>query len=168
MTKKYRTKQILIDEQTVEIEGLKKTIEDQYKEIDNLHKQFEEKEKRHKDILSWRDIQLKRECEKLHEIRNQEFQEDSYKNRIKYEARKFADIVSPEASITVYEDHYRPDEPTTVLANIQVFEELFDDEVGGEMKTDLLKEMDKLSEALSAFYSALSCDIRINMSINRY
>ncbi len=128
MTKKYRTKQTVIDEQNEKI-----------KDLEN-------------------------------QIRLQEYREDSYKNRIKYEARKFADIVSPVASITVYEDIYRPDTPATVLANIQVFEELFDDEVGGEMKTDLLKEMDKLSEALTAFYMGinLNCDIRINMSINRY
>jgi cell division FtsZ-interacting protein ZapD len=68
----------------------------------------------------------------------------------------------------VGEDTYMPDTPATILANVQVYQELFDDEVGGEMKTDLLKEMDKLSEALSVFYSALECDIRINMSINRY
>jgi hypothetical protein len=133
MTKKYTTKQTIIDEQAQQVEDLSQQV---------------------------KDLEIK--------IRNQEFREDTYKNRIKYEARKFADIVCPEASITVYEDHYRPDTPMTVLANIQVFEELFDDEVGGEMKTDLLKEMDKLSEALSAFYSALECEIRINMSINRY
>ena len=127
MTKKYRTKQTVIDEQNEQIKDLERTI------------------------------------------KTQEFREESYQRRLKYEARKFSDIVSPEASITVYEDHYRPDTPATILANVQVYEELFDTEVGGEMKTDLLKEMDKLSEALSAFYSALECgEIRINMSINRY
>lgn len=126
MTKKYRTKQTLIDEQ-----------KEQIKDLEN-------------------------------QIRLQEFREDSYQRSIKYEARKFSDIVAPEASITVYEDNYRPEEPSTVLASVQVFQELFDDEIGGEMKTDLLKEMDKLSEALSAFYKAYDCDIRINMSINRY
>jgi len=126
MTKKYRTKQTVIDEQNEKI----KDLEDK--------------------------------------IRIQEFREESYQLRLKYEARKFSDIIGAEASITVCEDTYRPDTPATVLASIQVFEELFDAEVGGEMKTDLLKEMDKLSEALSAFYSALECDIRINMSINRY
>jgi hypothetical protein len=119
MTKKYRTKQTVIDEQ-----------KEQIKDLEN-------------------------------QIRLQEFREDSYQRRIKYEARKFSDIVAPEASITVYEDNYRPEEPLTVLASVQVFQELFDDEIS-------IKEMDKLSEALSAFYSALSCDIRINMSINRY
>ena len=126
MTKKYRTKQTVIDEQNEKI----KDLEDK--------------------------------------IRFAEFREESYQQRLKYEARKFSDIISAEASITVCEDTYRPDTPATVLASIQVFEELFDAEVGGEMKTDLLKEMDKLSEALSVFYSALECDIRINMSINRY
>jgi cell division FtsZ-interacting protein ZapD len=126
MTKKYRTKQTVIDEQNEKI----KDLEDK--------------------------------------IRFAEFREESYQHRLKYEARKFSDIIGAEASITVCEDTYRPDTPATVLASIQVFEELFDAEVGGEMKTDLLKEMDKLSEALSVFYSALECDIRINMSINRY
>ena len=88
--------------------------------------------------------------------------------RIQEEARKFSDVIGAEASITVCEDTYRADTPATVLASVQVFEELFDDEVGGEMKTNLLKEMDKLSEALSEFYSALECPVRINMSINRY
>ncbi len=101
-------------------------------------------------------------------IRFAEFREDSYKLRLRNEARKFADVVGAEASITVCEDTFSADTPATVLANIQVYEELFDDEVGGEMKTDLLKEMDKLSEALSRFYSALECEVRINMSINRY
>lgn len=126
MTKKYRTKQTVIDEQKEQI----KDLEDK--------------------------------------IKFAGFREDTYKNRIKYEARKFSDVIGAEASITVCEDHYRPDTPATVLANIQVFEELFDNEVGGEMKTNLLKEMDKLSEALSEFYSALECEVRINMSINRY
>lgn len=126
MTKKYRTKQTVIDEQKEQI----KDLEDK--------------------------------------IRFAGYREESFERRLKYEARKFSDIIGAEASITVCEDTYRPDTPATVLANIQVFEELFDAEVGGEMKIDLLKEMDKLSEALSAFYSALECDIRINMSINRY
>jgi len=126
MTKKYRTKQTVIDEQNEKIKDLE------------------------------------------HKIRFAEYREDTKKHMLIREARKFSDIIGPVASITVCEDTYRPDTPATVLANIQVFEELFDDEVGGEMKIDLLKEMDKLSEALSSFYSVLSCDIRINMSINRY
>jgi hypothetical protein len=126
MTKKYRTKQTVIDEQNEKI----KDLEDK--------------------------------------IRFAGFREESFKSRLKYEARKFSDVIGAEASITVCEDTYMPDTPATVLASVQVFEELFDDEVGGEMKTDLLKEMDKLSEALSAFYSALECEVRINMSINRY
>jgi len=126
MTKKYRTKQTVIDEQNEKI----KDLEDK--------------------------------------IRFLGYREDTNKHMLIREARKFSDIIGPVASITVCEDTYRPDTPATVLANIQVYEELFDDEVGGEMKTDLLKEMDKLSEALSSFYSVLSCDIRINMSINRY
>jgi hypothetical protein len=127
MTKKYRTKQTVINEQNEKIENL------------------EDK------------------------IRFAGYREDTHKRMLTHEARKFSDIICPVASITVCEDTYRPvEEPATVLANIQVYEEIFDDEVGGEMKTDLLKEMDKLSEALSSFYSVLSCDIRINMSINRY
>ena len=127
MTKKYRTKQTVIDEQNEKIKDLEYTI-------------------------------------RIHEN-----QRESFKSRLKYESRKFSDIVSPEASITVCEDTYMPDTPATVLANIQVFHhQIFDDEVGGEMKTNLLKEMDKLSEALSEFYSVLNLDIRINMSINRH
>ena len=82
-------------------------------------------------------------------------------NRIKEEARKISDMVSTQATITVYEDHYRPDQPMTLLATIQLWDEVIS-------KTHLLKEMDKLSESLSAFYSAFDQEIRINMSINRY
>ena len=80
--------------------------------------------------------------------------------RIQEEARKVSDMVSPQATITVYEDHYRPDQPMTLLATIQLWDEVIS-------KTHLLKEMDKLSESLSAFYSAFDQEVRINMSINR-
>ena len=144
MTKKYRTKQTLIDEQTVEIEGLKmykkvmrKTIEDQHKEIDNLHKQFEEKEKRHKDILSWRDIQLKNECEKLHEIRN-------------------ADVV-----ITVFEEDYHVNHPAVILSQTSLNKEDFyiDQPV-------MIEEAFKLRDSLSEFYQHHNMDVRISLSIN--
>ena len=81
--------------------------------------------------------------------------------RIQEEARKVSDMVSPQATITVWEDHYRPDTPMTLLTTIQLWDEVIS-------KTHLLKEMDKLSESLSAFYSAFDQEIRINMSINRY
>ena len=144
MTKKYRTKQTLIDEQTVEIEGLKmykkvmrKTIEDQHKEIDNLHKQFEEKEKRHEDILSWRDIQLKNECEKLHEIRN-------------------ADVV-----ITVFEEDYHVNHPAVILSQTSLNKEDFyiDQPV-------MIEEAFKLRDSLSEFYQHHNMDVRISLSIN--
>ena len=144
MTKKYRTKQTVIDEQTVEIEGLKmykkvmrKTIEDQHKEIDNLHKQFEEKEKRHKDILSWRDIQLKNECEKLHEIRN-------------------ADVV-----ITVFEEDYHVNHPAVILSQTSLNKEDFyiDQAV-------MVEEAFKLRDSLSEFYQHHNMDVRISLSIN--
>jgi len=144
MTKKYRTKQTLIDEQAVEIEGLKmykkvmrKTIEDQHKEIDNLHKQFEEKEKRHKDILSWRDIQLKNECEKLHEIRN-------------------ADVV-----ITVFEEDYHVNHPAVILSQTSLNKEDFyiDQPV-------MIEEAFKLRDSLSEFYQHHNMDVRISLSIN--
>ncbi len=80
--------------------------------------------------------------------------------RIQEEARKVSDMVSPQATITVYEDHYRTDQPMTLLTTIQLWDEVIS-------KTHLLKEMDKLSESLSAFYSAFDQEIRINMSINR-
>ena len=89
--------------------------------------------------------------------------------RIQEEARKVSDMVSPQATITVWEDHYRPDTPMALLATIQLWDEVIDEDISGENKKGLLEEMDKLSEALSAFYSALECeDFRINMSINRY
>ena len=125
MTKKYRTKQTLIDEQEHQIKDLG------------------------------------------YQIRLKEQMLEHSSNRIKEEARKVSDMVSPQATITVWEDHYRPDTPMTLLATIQVWDDVGTDNIV-ENKTDLLKEMDKLSEALSVFYSALECEIRINMSINRY
>ena len=126
MTKKYRTKQTVIDEQKDQI----------------------------------KDLGLK--------VRLKEHLLEDSSRRIKEEANKVSEMVSPQATITVWEDHYRPDTPMTLLATIQVWDEVIDKEIGGENKTDLLKEMDKLSEALSVFYSALECEVRINMSINRY
>ena len=125
MTKKYTTKQTIIDEQEHQIKDLG------------------------------------------YQIRLKEQMLEHSSNRIKEEARKVSDMVSPQATITVWEDHYRPDTPMTLLATIQVWDDVGTDNIV-ENKTDLLKEMDKLSEALSAFYSALECEIRINMSINRY
>ena len=87
--------------------------------------------------------------------------------RIQEEARKVSDMVSPQATITVWEDHYRPDTPMTLLATIQLWDEVIDEDISGEKK-DLLEEMDKLSEALSRFYSEFDQEVRINMSINRY
>ena len=125
MTKKYKTKQTLIDEQEHQIKDLG------------------------------------------YQIRLKEQMLEHSSNRIKEEARKVSDMVSPQATITVWEDHYRQDTPMTLLATIQVWDDVGTDNIV-ENKTDLLKEMDKLSEALSVFYSALECEIRINMSINRY
>ena len=102
-----------------------------------------------------------------YQIRLKEQMLEHSSNRIKEEARKVSDMVSPQATITVWEDHYRPDTPMTLLATVQVWDDVGTDNIV-ENKTDLLKEMDKLSEALSVFYSALECEIRINMSINRY
>ena len=125
MTKKYTTKQTIIDEQEHQIKDLG------------------------------------------YQIRLKEQMLEHSSNRIKEEARKVSDMVSPQATITVWEDHYRTDTPMTLLATIQVWDDVGTDNIV-ENKTDLLKEMDKLSEALSVFYSALECEIRINMSINRY
>ena len=132
MTKKYTTKQTIIDEQAQQVEDLAQQVKD-------LERQLMLKEHIHKDSV----------------------------RRIQEEARKVSDMVSPQATITVWEDHYRPDTPMTLLATIQVWDDVGTDNIV-ENKTDLLKEMDKLSEALSVFYSALECEIRINMSINRF
>ena len=137
MTKKYTTKQTIIDEQAVEIEGLKKTIEGQCKDIENLHKKFEEKEKRHKDILSWRDIQLKNECEKLHEIRN-------------------ADVV-----ITVFEEDYHVNHPAVILSQTSLYKEDFYID-----QPAMIEEALKLRDSLSEFYQHHNMDVRISLSIN--
>jgi hypothetical protein len=119
MTKKYRTKQTLIDEQEHQIKDLG------------------------------------------YQIRLKEQMLEHSSNRIKEEARKVSDMVSPQATITVWEDHYRTDTPMTLLATVQLWDEVIS-------KTHLLREMNKLSEALSAFYKVYDGEIRINMSINRY
>jgi hypothetical protein len=125
MTKKYRTKQTLIDEQKDQI----------------------------------KDLGLK--------VRLKEHLLEDSSRRIKEEANKVSEMVSPQATITVWEDHYRPDTPMTLLATIQLWDEVIDEDISGEKK-DLLEEMDKLSEALSRFYSEFDQEVRINMSINRY
>ena len=133
MTKKYTTKQTIIDEQAQQVEDLSQQVKD-------LERQLMLKEHIHKDSV----------------------------RRIQEEARKVSDMVSPQATITVWEDHYRPDQPMTLLATIQVWDDVVDKDISGENKKDLLEEMNKLSETLSEFYSALECEVRINMSINRY
>ncbi len=125
MTKKYITKQTIIDEQAQQVEDLSQQVKDLERKL----------------------------------MLKEHIQKESVR-RIQEEARKVSDMVSPQATITVYEDHYRPDQPMTLLATIQLWDEVIS-------KTHLLKEMDKLSESLSAFYSAFDQEIRINMSINR-
>jgi hypothetical protein len=98
MTKKYKTKQTLIDEQKHQIKDLG------------------------------------------YQIRLKEQMLEHSSNRIKEEARKVSDMVSPQATITVWEDHYRPDTPMTLLATIQVWDDVGTDIIV-ENKTDLLKEM---------------------------
>jgi hypothetical protein len=126
MTKKYKTKQTLIDEQAQQVEDLAQQVKDLGYQI---------------------------------RLKEQMLEHSSY--RIKEEARKVSDMVSPQATITVWEDHYRPDEPMTLLATVQLWDEVIS-------KTHLLREMNKLSEALSAFYKVYNGEVRINMSINRY
>ena len=132
MTKKYITKQTIIDEQAQQVEDLSQQVKDLERKL----------------------------------MLKEHIQKESVR-RIQEEARKVSDIVSPQATIAVYEDHYRPGEPMTFLATIQVWDDIGTDN-SVENKKDLLEEMDKLSEALSEFYSALECEVRINMSINRY
>ena len=139
MPKKYRTKQTVIEEQAVEIEGLKQTIEGQYKDIDNLHKQFEEKEKRSADVLSWRDHQLKRESEKI------------------------SDMIDPCIVITVFEENYHVNASRTVLSQTKIWQEDFhlDHE-------PLLEEAMKLRDSLSEFYQNHHSDVRITININGF
>ena len=59
MTKKYRTKQTLIDEQAEEISKLNSTIND-----------LEKKVAREKDITSYREGELKKEREKINDLIN--------------------------------------------------------------------------------------------------
>lgn len=137
MTKKYRTKQTVIDEQAVEIEGLKQTIEVQYKDIDNLHKQFEEKEKRHEDILSWRTTEFKKECEKMYNMRA-------------------ADIV-----VTVFEEDYLVNKPSLILSQTSLYKEDFYID-----QPEMVEKALKLRDSLSEFYQHHNMDVRISVSIN--
>ena len=139
MPKKYRTKQTVIEEQTVEIEGLRKTIEAQYTDIDNLHKQFEEKEKRSADVLSWRDPQLKRECEKI------------------------SDMIDPCIVITVFEENYHVNASRTVLSQTKIWQEDFHLD-----QQPLLEEAMKLRDSLSEFYQHHHSYVRITININGF
>ena len=133
MTKKYRTKQTVIDEQAVEIEGLKETIE----ELSNLPKQFKEKEKRHEDILSWRTTELKKECEKMYNMRA-------------------ADIV-----VTVFEEDYVVNHPSLILSQTSLYKEDFYID-----QPEMVEKALKLRDSLSEFYQHHNMDVRISVSIN--
>jgi hypothetical protein len=133
MTKKYRTKQTVIDEQAVEIEGLKETIE----ELSNLPKQFKEKEKRHEDILSWRTTELKKEYEKMYNMRA-------------------ADIV-----ITVFEEDYVVNKPSLILSQTSLYKEDFYID-----QPEMVEKALKLRDSLSEFYQHHNMDVRISVSIN--
>ena len=81
MTKKYRKKQTVINEQNEKIENL------------------EDK------------------------IRFAGYREDTHKRMLTHEARKLSDLTCPVATITVFEDTYRPvEEPSTVLASLQLYD----------------------------------------------
>jgi len=133
MTKKYRTKQTVIDEQAVEIEDLKETIE----ELSNLPKQFKEKEKRHEDILSWRTTELKKEYEKMYNMRA-------------------ADIV-----ITVFEEDYVVNKPSLILSQTSLYKEDFYID-----QPEMVEKALKLRDSLSEFYQHHNMDVRISVSIN--
>jgi hypothetical protein len=137
--KKYRTKQTVIEEQAVEIEGLRQTIEGQYKDIDNLHKQFEEKEKRHENNLSWRTKQLHRESEKI------------------------SDMIDPCMVITVFEEDYHTNSSKTVLSQTRIWQEDFHLD-----QQPLLEEAKKLRDSLSEFYQNHHSDVRITININSF
>ena len=139
MPKKYRTKQTVIEEQTVEIEGLRKTIEAQYTDIDNLHKQFEEKEKRHEDNLSWRTKQLHRESEKI------------------------SDMIDPCMVITVFEEDYHTNSTKTVLSQTKIWQEDFNLD-----HSELLGEAMRLRDNLSEFYQHHHSYVRITININGF
>lgn len=139
MPKKYRTKQTVIEEQLVEIEGLRKTIEGQYHDIDNLHKQFEEKEKRSADVLSWRDTQLKRECEKI------------------------SDMIDPCIVITVFEENYHVNASRTVLSQTRIWQEDFHID-----QQPLFEKAMKLRNSLAEFYDNHNSDVRITININNW
>ena len=137
--KKYRTKQTVIEEQAAEIEGLKQTIEGQYKDIDGLHEQFKEKEKRHEDNLSWRTKQLHRESEKI------------------------SDMIDPCMVITVFEEDYHTNSTKTVLSQTRIWQEDFH-----LYQQPLLEEAKKLRDSLSEFYQNHHSDVRITININSF
>lgn len=139
MPKKYRTKQTVIEEQLLEIEGLRKTIKAQYTDIDNLHKQFEEKEKRSADLLSFRNTQLKRESEKI------------------------SDMIDPCIVITVFEEDYIVNSTKTVLSQTRIWQEDFHID-----QQPLFEKALKLRDSLAEFYDNHNSDIRITININNW
>jgi len=126
MTKKYRTKQTVIDEQAVEINKQAATIKD-----------LEAQLAREKDVLSWRDVQLKEQCEKMYNMRA-------------------ADIV-----VTVFEEDYVVNHPSLILSQTSLYKEDFYID-----QPEMVEKALKLRDSLSEFYQHHNMDVRISVSIN--
>jgi hypothetical protein len=119
MAKQYIKKQVIIDDQAATIKKLEAQLA------------------REKDVLSWRDVQLKEECKKLHEIRS-------------------ADVV-----ITVFEEDYHVNHPAVILSQTQLYKEDFYMD-----QPAMVEEALKLRDSLSEFYQHHNSDVRISVSIN--
>ena len=119
MAKQYIKKQVIIDEQAATI------------------KELEAQLVREKDVVAWRDVQLKKECEKLSEIRG------------------------PDVVITVFEEDYYVNHPAVILSQTQLYkEDFYIDQLA------MVEEALKLRDSLSEFYQNHNNDVRISVSIN--
>jgi LmbE family N-acetylglucosaminyl deacetylase len=119
MAKQYIKKQVIIDEQAATIKKLEAQLA------------------REKDVLAWRDQQLKEQCEKLYEIRS-------------------ADVV-----VTVFEEDYHVNHPAVILSQTQLCKEDFYMDQPAMVEKAL-----KLRDSLSEFYQNHNHDVRISVSIN--
>lgn len=133
MTKKYRTKQTVIDEQNEQIKDLEENKTLQYELI--------EKEKNlintQKTVINAVKDDLKKECEKMYDMRA-------------------ADIV-----VTVFEEDYVVNHPSSILSQTSLYKEDFYID-----QPEMVEKAFKLRDSLSEFYQHHNMDVRISVSIN--
>ena len=164
MTKQYRTKQTVIDEQAVEIEGLKETIE----ELSNLPKQcrtkqtvIDEQKKQIKDLEENKTLQYKLIEEEKNLINTQKTLINTFKDDLKKECEKMYNMRAADIVITVFEEDYVVNKPSLILSQTSLYKEDFYID-----QPEMVEKALKLRDSLSEFYQHHNMDVRISVSIN--